>query len=294
MSKRGFTLIEVLAVIAILAILAVIAIPNVIKLYNNARKETFLVQAKNVLSSAMDEYTSSALHGETLANNIYCHLENDDYNSLNMTGDSKIYYKIILDKNGNPTSIKIFNNTFSVTASSSIDNLTISDVMSEGSTYYETVSTCDAMSYTPDECFTITSEGTITSYNVGGASCGTNVVIPNTINGITVLSIYGSWTYTEAGMANLGLTSVILPSTLQSIGIGAFYNNNLSTIIIPASVTNIHSYAFHSNSFENVTIKDKLSSAEFEAYEPDWSWGSTTCVADNTSNVTNGCVTWEE
>ena len=40
-NKKGFTLVELLAVIAILAILVILAIPNVIKLYNNAKKTDF-------------------------------------------------------------------------------------------------------------------------------------------------------------------------------------------------------------------------------------------------------------
>lgn len=189
MNRRGFTLIEVLAVIAILAILAIIAIPNVIKLYNNARKETFLVQAKNVLSSAMDEYTSSALHGEVLSENTYCYIENDEYNNLNMTGDSKIYYKIIIDASGVPTSIIVFNNTFSVTASSSIDNLTISDVMSEGSTYYETVSTCgsNTVKIVKYSCISSSACEDSTSIPVGTEIKGTNgeffIVMKNNGNG---------------------------------------------------------------------------------------------------------------
>ena len=43
MKKKGFTLVELLAVIAILAILVIIALPNVLELYRNARKNAFEV-----------------------------------------------------------------------------------------------------------------------------------------------------------------------------------------------------------------------------------------------------------
>ena len=39
MKKRGFTLVELLAVIAILAILVLISLPNVVGMFNNAKKE---------------------------------------------------------------------------------------------------------------------------------------------------------------------------------------------------------------------------------------------------------------
>lgn len=40
--KKGFALIELLAVIAILAILVIIAIPNIIELYNKSKKKYLL------------------------------------------------------------------------------------------------------------------------------------------------------------------------------------------------------------------------------------------------------------
>ncbi|UKI58404.1 MAG: prepilin-type N-terminal cleavage/methylation domain-containing protein [Clostridium sp.] len=38
MNKKGFTLVELLAVIAILAILVLVAVPNVLGMFNNAKK----------------------------------------------------------------------------------------------------------------------------------------------------------------------------------------------------------------------------------------------------------------
>lgn len=48
MKKQGFTMIELLAVIAILEILIIFVVPAVINLLDNARKNAFLVEAKNV------------------------------------------------------------------------------------------------------------------------------------------------------------------------------------------------------------------------------------------------------
>ena len=48
MKNKGFTLVELLAVIAILALLVIIALPNVLKMFNQAKKDTFLTEAKNI------------------------------------------------------------------------------------------------------------------------------------------------------------------------------------------------------------------------------------------------------
>ena len=54
MSKKGFTLVELLAVIAILAILVIIAIPNVLKMFNDSKKNAFMVQARKTASVAQE------------------------------------------------------------------------------------------------------------------------------------------------------------------------------------------------------------------------------------------------
>ena len=42
MKKKGFTLVELLAVIAILSILVIIALPNIVGMFTKAKKDLFL------------------------------------------------------------------------------------------------------------------------------------------------------------------------------------------------------------------------------------------------------------
>ncbi len=59
MSKKGFTLVELLAVIAILAILVIIALPNVLKMFNDSKKNTFIVQARKTANASQEKLFTS-------------------------------------------------------------------------------------------------------------------------------------------------------------------------------------------------------------------------------------------
>lgn len=84
MNKKGFTLVELLAVIALLGILMTISVPNIISTINNNKKDSFLIDSKRLVSRA--EYLKSLnkedrdkiMNGENV---IY------SFSDLNSTGD---------------------------------------------------------------------------------------------------------------------------------------------------------------------------------------------------------------
>ena len=52
MNKKGFTLVELLAVITLIAIIAGLAVPNVMTSIENSKKNTFLLDAKRMVAKA--------------------------------------------------------------------------------------------------------------------------------------------------------------------------------------------------------------------------------------------------
>ena len=122
--KKGFTLVELLAVIAILAILVIIALPNVINMYTKAQKEAFLTETKKVYSEAEKKYISSSISGSPIK---VINSANDS--KLDMTGE-KLQYCIILDNNGKVKSMKVSNGKWIVSLDNnkSIEGLTIDDL----------------------------------------------------------------------------------------------------------------------------------------------------------------------
>ena len=129
---------------------------------------------------------------------------------------------------------------------------------------------------------------TITGYNIEG---GTDVVIPSQIDGKTVVAI-GDYAFTKSGVIpsltaynndykvsllsynsnnnyvvkplevtgvkGLGITSVIIPNTVTSIGGHAFEGNNLINVEIPSSISRIGDYAFAGNKLTNVEIPSSI------------------------------------
>ncbi len=64
-NKKGFTLVELLAVIVILAIIMVIALPAVMTAMNNGRKNAFKVYAQKVLTVAIAKNETERLDEKT-------------------------------------------------------------------------------------------------------------------------------------------------------------------------------------------------------------------------------------
>ena len=75
MKRKGFTLIELLAVIVILAILALITVPIVLKLVNNARKDSAVRSAENYLDGVKKAVMNDSMNSEVEFD--YCEVQSN-------------------------------------------------------------------------------------------------------------------------------------------------------------------------------------------------------------------------
>ena len=121
MKKRGFTLLELLLVIAILAILVIIAIPNVVRLFNSAKKDTFETEIKNIYNIARDEYAQDAFGN--LGRQVYCNTGDCDDNKLDISGGSKTKYSIKLNANGEVLCFQATNGSYYYMSQGKLDNI---------------------------------------------------------------------------------------------------------------------------------------------------------------------------
>ena len=154
----------------------------------------------------------------------------------------------------------------------------------------------------------------ITGYNIEG---GTDVVIPSQIDGKTVVAI-GDRAFTTRGviptltaynndykvsllsynsnnsyvvkpliminpLKGLGITSLVIPNTVTSIGTSAFEGNNLTNVTIPSSVTTIEGNAFKNN--PNIVITNN-SSIENTQYV----WGNIVDVKSDAVIINNNVI----
>ena len=116
MEKKGFTLVELLAVIAILAILVIIALPNVLQMFNNAKKSTFKTEVLTVYKQAGTDFINDSL--KSSGPKYYCDTPRGnkdgsspaDCKNLNLTTTKKYYVE--MDSTGKVTYIGVRDNSF--------------------------------------------------------------------------------------------------------------------------------------------------------------------------------------
>ncbi|MEK5165834.1 leucine-rich repeat protein [Paenibacillus sp. FSL R5-0527] len=140
------------------------------------------------------------------------------------------------------------------------------------------------------------------SYEISGSDAiitgytgpGGNIVIPDSIEGYSVVGIKGSYRGTSykpgafennpnivsvvipdgvtfigenAFSGSVNLTSVTLPSTLNNIADGVFANTSLTSIVIPSNVTRIGMSAFKGTKLESVVIPPTVTEIGIGAFE---------------------------
>ena len=112
MKKKGYTLVELLAVIAILAILVIIALPNVLGMFNSAKKNTFVTELQTIYSTAetqfvsdsmgdMTKYTEGIRYGRY--NGTSMSVDNKGFKYLDLSGTTSINFYIHFNLAGKVT-----------------------------------------------------------------------------------------------------------------------------------------------------------------------------------------------
>lgn len=129
-NKKGFTLVELLAVIVVLAIIILIAMPSVMSAMDKARKNSLVTEASEIVKIAQTAYADDMMNAKVPANaNGYCYslkyLIDKGYMDKNLggTGEAATEFGSVLlkvDENSVATyDIWLTNKIYSIKAASS-------------------------------------------------------------------------------------------------------------------------------------------------------------------------------
>ena len=121
MNKKGFTLVELLAVIAILAILVIIALPNVLKMYNDSKKNAFMTEAQTLAKEVSSKYISESMNGNKVT------VISNKQNPLDMTG-RELEYNFELDSQGKIKNMIVSNGTYCISTNKDYTKITRNDI----------------------------------------------------------------------------------------------------------------------------------------------------------------------
>ena len=114
MNKKGFTLVELLAVIAMLAILILLVTPNILKMFNEGKESVFVQQAQRVMEASNTKFMSVSLKkpGAYIFTNLK-DATGDNVENLNLTNDS-VTYCVKMNNEGNVTYLHVSSDTYSI------------------------------------------------------------------------------------------------------------------------------------------------------------------------------------
>lgn len=128
LNKKGFTLVELLAVIAILAILMLLVMPSVLGMFTSGRKDAFKTEAQSLWKSAESAYVNDAIAGKTPG--PYCSEDLKSLSCSQISGVSSSFkYYIHFNANGEIDNFNLMDKNFYVVGQ---DNINIDEPTAVG------------------------------------------------------------------------------------------------------------------------------------------------------------------
>lgn len=289
MKKKGFTLVELLAVIAILAILVLIVLPQVLTMFRKSKEDAFIIEARAVMNAARKKLADDSFKGD-LEEKVYCSSLGEKENELEISGRT-IYYMIHVI-NGRIDSYVISDNTeHTVFDTDENADFTADDIKELYPNVIE-IKDCDfdylmatgginpddgvstqvyidgrlvnvpysgftgyscqisGLDPTPSKYFEFNkSTKTITKY-YGEEKV---VIIPCKIAGVRVENIGN-----EAFKNKKSIEQVIMPDTVKTIGDNAFSGCNINSLSLSNNITKIGCGAFYQNKLISVLFPKTL------------------------------------
>lgn len=104
-NKKGFTLVELIAVITLIGVVMILIIPNVLGLFKQSKKTLFVDESLEIFKNAYTTYIYRSSNGEY--NKRFCKGIDQSTNLLDLENQDELYYDITVDAYGEVLKIKI-------------------------------------------------------------------------------------------------------------------------------------------------------------------------------------------
>ena len=125
MKRKGFTLIELIAIVVLIAVIALITTPQILKVIENGQKSTFLDSVNGIVRTVqLDNSKNEFLSGSYIVTNGI--IKDSSGNTLKHEGGKDENGTISVDESGK-ISYAIHNNKWCVTKNKSESTATVSE-----------------------------------------------------------------------------------------------------------------------------------------------------------------------
>ena len=284
--KKGFTLVELLAVIVILAVILVIAVPRISEVINNSKKASFEATTKTIISQAEKKYMENEVLGKSgsLKCSDVAKINSSDYEECKVTFDTNGNASVSITGSGKFAGLVINNatkNSATVLTETNSKWFTYEDT--EGGikiTGYEVGYDADITIKDKSKCVNYLNSLADSGYYMDSDTIESTCNKPIFIYNLILDSTIASSDYENAGIEvkwlentkDGGGRNVVIPKYIDNkkvvaIGDYSLMSRYLTSVVIPKSVTSIGFSSFASNKLTSIIIPEGVTFISNNAFQ---------------------------
>ena len=136
LNKKGFTLVELLAVIAILAILMLLVMPNILNMFKEGKKSSFVTQAQSIYKAAEQKFISESI--KTPGSYTFTNATSTATNkaTLDINGSSEVKYCVKVNTEGGITKLEVSDSAYILSVGDGSSTISIDAISAKTSGEY--------------------------------------------------------------------------------------------------------------------------------------------------------------